>query len=146
MQEYKDLRAGAVSRWEAQQKGELPLIYLGTASCGRAAGAMDVLQAVQETLASAHLSAHIIQVGCIGPCYLEPLMDIALPGQPRVSYARVTPEKAKKIVAACLGEGDLMPRLAAGHLPQAPVFIERADPPLARRRWTCRGDARRALL
>lgn len=95
MTRYNDLHTQAQERWNALVNGELPVIYLGTASCGRAAGALEVLQSIQETLERAHLRAHIVQVGCIGPCYLEPLMDIALPGKPRVSYARVTPEKAQ---------------------------------------------------
>ncbi len=115
MNRYNALKQEAEDRWNALVKGDLPVIYLGTASCGRAAGAMDVLQAIQETLESSHLAATIVQVGCIGPCYLEPLMDIALPGQPRVSYARVTPEKARKIIKASLEEGDILPRMAAGH-------------------------------
>ncbi len=115
MANFEALHAEAVLKWNGVVHGGLPVIYLGTASCGRAAGAMEVLKAIQETLESAHLPAHIVQVGCIGPCYLEPLMDIALPGLPRVSYAKMTPEKASQIVAACLSSGDLSPKMAIGH-------------------------------
>ena len=76
--------------------GDVPVIYLGTASCGRAAGAMNVLQVIEQTLAEKHLEARIVQVGCIGPCYLEPIMDIALPGRPRISYTNMTPKKKQK--------------------------------------------------
>ena len=95
--------------------GDVPVIYLGTASCGRAAGAMNVLQVIEQTLAEKHLEARIVQVGCIGPCYLEPIMDIALPGRPRISYTNMTPKKAKKILTSCLIEGDILPSMAKGH-------------------------------
>ena len=49
------------------------------------------------------MNARVIEVGCIGPCYLEPLMDIALPGSPRVSYSNVTPEKARKVLTSLFG-------------------------------------------
>ena len=97
----------------------IPVIYIGTASCGRAAGAVEVLDAIQETLAELQVQATIVQVGCIGPCYLEPLMDIALPGSPRISYANVTPEKARKIVTSSLVEGNTLPRMAKGHFGDA---------------------------
>jgi NADH:ubiquinone oxidoreductase subunit F (NADH-binding)/(2Fe-2S) ferredoxin len=109
------LRQAAARRWQARTDGDLPVIYLGTASCGRAAGALETLQAVRETLSELHIEAHIVEVGCIGPCYLEPLMDVALPGQPRISYANVSPLKAKKILTACLVEGDMLPKQAKGH-------------------------------
>ena len=116
MMHLDDLRAAAVQQWKTQtQDSPLPVIYLGTASCGRAAGVMSVLETVQETLENLQTAATIVQVGCIGPCYLEPLMDISLPGGPRVSYANVTPEKAQKILTACLRQGHHLPKLAAGH-------------------------------
>src|SRR3989337_1254139 len=90
-------------------------IYLGTASCGRAAGAMKVLESIQATLKNKQLEAIIVQVGCVGPCYLEPLMDVSVPGHPRISYGNVTPAKANEIIESCLTKGDPILRLAAAH-------------------------------
>ncbi len=115
MKTFDQLRAHAKSEWDQLTHGDLPVIYLGTASCGRAAGALEVLQTIQETLENLKIQARIVQVGCIGPCYLEPLMDIALPGQPRVSYANVSPEKARKILSACLVDRVHPSKLAKGH-------------------------------
>jgi hypothetical protein len=96
MNSYETIRKEAIHRWDALVHGDVPVIYLGTASCGKAAGAMEVLQSIEQTICELKLNARVVQVGCIGPCYMEPLMDVALPGQPRISYAQVTPEKAKK--------------------------------------------------
>jgi NADH-quinone oxidoreductase subunit F len=116
MTHLNDLRQAAIEQWKAQtQDSPLPVIYLGTASCGRAAGVMRVVETVQETLENLQVNAAIVQVGCIGPCYLEPLMDIALPGGPRVSYANVTPENAQVILTACLTQGCHLPKFAVGH-------------------------------
>lgn len=116
MNNFDGRRQQARRHWESLAAGSIPVIYIGTASCGRAAGAMEVLSAVKETLAQESLQAHIVQVGCIGPCYLEPLMDIALPGKPRISYANVTPDKARIILKKHLQQGDPLPNTAVGFI------------------------------
>jgi NADH:ubiquinone oxidoreductase subunit F (NADH-binding)/Pyruvate/2-oxoacid:ferredoxin oxidoreductase delta subunit/(2Fe-2S) ferredoxin len=116
MNEFSFYHANAVQKWDSEIiQSEIPVIYLGTASCGIAAGALDILETIRETVIELGQTVRFVQVGCIGPCYLEPIMDIALPGKPRVSYTNVTPQKAKKILKACLVEGDFDPQMAAGH-------------------------------
>lgn len=87
-----------MQHWSTLHEGTLPIIYIGTATCGIAAGALDVSRSVRDTLDRLGLDARVIHVGCIGPCYLEPLMDIAFPGEPRISYANVTAELAARII------------------------------------------------
>ncbi|UCG50469.1 MAG: NADH-quinone oxidoreductase subunit NuoF [Candidatus Latescibacterota bacterium] len=108
-------RKEASKKWAELTESKVPVIYLGTASCGRAAGALDVLAAVKEELAEHGLEARIVEVGCIGPCYLEPLMDITVPGEPRISYANVTTKKARRIVESYLVEGDPFIKSAVGY-------------------------------
>ena len=128
MNNFDAIRERAISRWNQLIHPDIPVIYIGTASCGRAAGALEVQAAIQATLAERQVQARIVQVGCIGPCYLEPLMDIALPGSPRISYANVTPEKARKILIASLVEGNILPRMAKGHFGDA-VFSSKTGIP-----------------
>ncbi|NMC14359.1 MAG: NADH-quinone oxidoreductase subunit NuoF [Chloroflexi bacterium] len=115
MNKFEVIKNQALEKWDTLFNSDTPVIYLGAASCGKAAGAMEVLSAIQETLKEIQKPANIVQVGCIGPCYLEPLMDIALPGLPRVSYANVSPQNAKKIIKAAFIDGDLKFDLAVGH-------------------------------
>ncbi|MCK4573926.1 MAG: 4Fe-4S binding protein [candidate division Zixibacteria bacterium] len=105
----------ARKKWNALQSSKVPVIYVGTATCGRAAGAMDVLKVIRRTLKEHKLKAKVVEVGCIGPCYLEPLMDIVVPGNPRISYSNVNAESAQKIVENYLLKGNPLPMLAAGH-------------------------------
>ena len=111
----EQLQLEAQQRWQERNSNSRAIIYIGTASCGRAAGALETLQAIKDTLQDLGKEARIIEVGCIGPCYLEPLMDVALPGMPRVCYANVTPAKARQILTACLTNGGLLPNMAVGH-------------------------------
>jgi NADH:ubiquinone oxidoreductase subunit F (NADH-binding) len=73
----------------------VPVIYIGTGTCGLGAGAGRTLAAVRAWLAAHGRPADVVEVGCIGLCVEEPLVDIQLPGRPRLSFARVT---AKTVV------------------------------------------------
>ncbi|HJX33603.1 MAG TPA: (2Fe-2S) ferredoxin domain-containing protein, partial [Desulfatiglandales bacterium] len=60
----------ARKKWADLQESKRPLIYVGAGSCGLAAGAGEVIEAIKSYLEDKNLSAEIIRVGCIGPCYL----------------------------------------------------------------------------
>ncbi len=112
---FEEIRKKASRKWNLLKSSKVPVIYLGMASCGMAAGALEVLESIEKTLKKKRLKARIVQVGCIGPCYLEPLMDITMPGHPRVSYANVSPERAREVVESYLVKGDPKTNLAIGH-------------------------------
>jgi NADH:ubiquinone oxidoreductase subunit F (NADH-binding)/NAD-dependent dihydropyrimidine dehydrogenase PreA subunit/(2Fe-2S) ferredoxin len=108
-------RRQAVAKWEELQNSPLPFIYIGAGSCGLAAGAADTQKAVEEYLQIKGINARIIQVGCIGPCYLEPLMDVQMPGKPRISYANVAAKDTAKILDAFFEKGEITKNHLAGH-------------------------------
>ncbi len=90
-----------------------PKVLVGAASCGRAAGAVDVLKAAREEVARLGLAWRVAETGCIGWCSEEPLLDLWLAGHGRVSYGRVKPADARRIVrAAASGKPDLRQALA----------------------------------
>jgi (2Fe-2S) ferredoxin len=74
-------------------------IYLGTGTCGRGAGALKTLKSVQAFLKDKSLDAEVIEVGCIGMCSAEPLLDVQLPGSARISFQHVTEKNAAKLLA-----------------------------------------------
>src|SRR5512146_652092 len=76
-----------------------PKILIGMATCGQAAGATEVLDAVRDEIARRSLDVELTETGCIGWCSQEPLLDVQLPGKSRITYGRMTPERARKIVA-----------------------------------------------
>lgn len=112
---FADLQHQARANWkQLTQSGAV--IWIGSATCGLAAGASEVRDAVLDELMSMGLSATIVPVGCIGPCYLEPLMDIEKPGGPRISYGQVTPKIAREIVRSYLVDNDPLAQHALGTL------------------------------
>jgi NADH-quinone oxidoreductase subunit F/NADP-reducing hydrogenase subunit HndC len=82
-------------------------IVVGMATCGMAAGAGPVYEALQQAVREAGLAdqVQVHRTGCIGVCRLEPLVEIYAPGQEKVTYVRVTPQKAKIIVERHLQKG-----------------------------------------
>ena len=82
-----------------------PTIIVGMGTCGIAAGADKVWAALQQGLAQRNLDVSLKGVGCIGICVKEPLVDIQLPGKPRVTYANVKPEMAARLIEEHLVNG-----------------------------------------
>jgi NADP-reducing hydrogenase subunit HndC len=94
--DLKDIAALGLRRLYPNQ----PKILIGTATCGLAAGANEILEAVREVVATEKLPYIIAETGCIGWCSQEPLLDIWTPGHPRITYGRMKPGRAKDIVRA----------------------------------------------
>ncbi len=88
-------------------------ILVGSASCGVAVGAPGVEAAARRAVEELGLAAAVCRTGCIGFCAQEPLLDLVLPGGPRVSYANMTPEKTRTLLQA-YAQGNLMPESALG--------------------------------
>lgn len=75
-------------------------VVVGMATCGIAAGAKPVMNAFLEEVSKRNLKHLVVsQTGCIGMCKLEPIVEVFVPGQEKVTYVKVTPEKAARIVA-----------------------------------------------
>lgn len=88
----------AKAEWDAIEKSDCPVFFIGAATCGRAAGAGDVLKVLRDEIAAKGLQAKVVEVGCLGPCYLEPLVIVHKPGAPKICYGNVGPEKILDIL------------------------------------------------
>jgi NADP-reducing hydrogenase subunit HndB len=92
-------------------------VVVGMGTCGQAAGAGEVLQALQREVESRQLRVDFRTVGCIGLCAQEPLVDIQLPGQPRITYANVKPSQVRRLVEDHLVGGSVIEEWAIGYVP-----------------------------
>ncbi len=90
------------AKFELNMRHENPnaiRVLVGMATCGIAAGARPVLNAFTEEVAKRNLQdVTITQTGCIGICQFEPVVEIEIPGEDKVTYVKMTPEKVAKIV------------------------------------------------
>ena len=81
-------------------------VVVGMATCGIAAGARPVMLAFMDEIAKRGLNnVTVSQTGCIGMCRLEPMVDVDLPGQEKVTYVHMTAEKVGRIVAEHIVNG-----------------------------------------
>ena len=104
----------AKKEYESLYKSEDPLILIGSATCGKSAGAALVKSVIQDELEKEGVNAEIIEVGCIGLCYAEPIITIFKHGKPGIFYGKVTKKTAQKIVKSYIVEDNPLPEYALG--------------------------------
>ncbi len=85
-------------------------VVVGMATCGIAAGARPVLNAFVEEVNKQDLTGKVTvtQTGCIGICQYEPVVEIFEDGKDKVTYVKMTPEKAAEVVEKHLKNGKVI--------------------------------------
>lgn len=81
-----------------RNKTSVPIIYIGMGTCGIVAGAEFTANAIRKYIQEKNIKAEVIEVGCLGLCSAEPLVDIQLPGKTRVSFENITEEKVEALL------------------------------------------------
>ena len=91
-------------------------IVVGMATCGIAAGARPVLNAFVEGVANAGLGSTVAvsQTGCIGICQYEPVVEVYADGQEKVTYVKMTAEKAAEVVEKHIKGGKVVTEYTIG--------------------------------
>lgn len=91
-------------------------IVVGMATCGIAAGARPVLNAFVEAVNEAGLSGNVTvsQTGCIGICQYEPVVEVFEAGKDKVTYVKMTAEKAKRVVDEHIKGGKVVEEYTIG--------------------------------
>ena len=95
---FQEIKRQADIEWKELWEGGKTIILIGTATCGRSAGSLITMKCFEDELSSRGVEANIIKVGCMGPCFAEPLVCIMKPDNPGICYGNITPEKAKELV------------------------------------------------
>ncbi len=98
--ELQEIRNKTLENITMRKEEEGIRVVVGMATCGIAAGARPVMSAFVEEIAKRNLAnVTVAQTGCIGVCRLEPIVEIIAPGEEKVTYVKMTPEKAARVVA-----------------------------------------------
>jgi NADH:ubiquinone oxidoreductase subunit F (NADH-binding)/(2Fe-2S) ferredoxin len=121
MSAFSDLRSQADARWRELVAGDRPWIRVGTAMCGHAAGALEVVEALRAELAEHGIDAAVDEVGCLGLCFAEPLVDILKPGAPRLFFNNVSPSDVPALVHDYLEAGEVPGGKALGFLGEGSI-------------------------
>lgn len=88
----------AQAQWQNLEYSNVPVFFVGSATCGRAAGASELLNSLRTHLQTQAIEAQVVEVGCLGLCYLEPLVIVHKPGVASVCYGEVSPERMIEIL------------------------------------------------
>ncbi len=92
-----------------EDNSEVTRIVVGMATCGIAAGARPVLTGFVDEVSRRHLNnVSVTQTGCIGMCQYEPIVEVFVPGQEKVTYVKMTPEKVGRVVTDHIVNGNVV--------------------------------------
>jgi len=106
--EITNLINEASKEWTDLLHGPVPAFMVGNATCGRSAGATDVLGKLNNEVLSRKLDYRILEVGCIGMCFLEPIVCVYKPGSPTIVYGKVNENDIEKLIETFIIKGEII--------------------------------------
>jgi Ferredoxin len=99
LEDLKKVREDALKKREVKAASGTAQVIVGMGTCGIAAGARDTMKAILDTIEKDSLNGIIVtQTGCIGLCEKEPIVQVVIGNQPKVTYGKVDAEIAMKIL------------------------------------------------
>jgi NADP-reducing hydrogenase subunit HndB len=99
LEDLKRVKEEALEKRKAQATSGRAQITVGMGTCGIAAGARDTMKAILKVIEEESLSDIIVaQTGCIGVCEWEPIVTVVIGQEPKVTYGKVSTEKAREIM------------------------------------------------
>ncbi len=111
---FNELSKESVKEYDSLVSGATPVILVGSATCGKSAGAQEISATFKAELEEQNVVAEVIDVGCIGLCYLEPIVTIIKKGMPAIFYGEVTSKQAKQLVNEYIINNNPMIKSALG--------------------------------
>ncbi|MEN6409101.1 MAG: (2Fe-2S) ferredoxin domain-containing protein [Anaerolineaceae bacterium] len=109
LEDLKKLREAALEKRQAKATSGTVQIIVGMGTCGIAAGARTTMKAILNMIESQNLSGILVtQTGCIGLCEKEPIVQVVIGDQPKVTYGKVSPAVAERIIDEHVGQGKIV--------------------------------------
>ena len=116
LEELKAIKAKMQDKVVLRTSSGETRIVVGMATCGIAAGARPVLNAFVEGITEAGLGDDVIvtQTGCIGICQYEPVVEVYSKGAEKVTYVKMTAERAKEVIEKHIKGGKVVTEYTIG--------------------------------
>jgi len=109
LEDLKKLRELALEKRKVKTAEGKAQVTVAMGTCGIAAGARETMKAVLDVIEKNNISGIIVsQTGCIGLCEREPIVQVTVGEEPKVTYGKVTPEIARRIMTEHIGEGKIV--------------------------------------
>ena len=117
IKELEEIRNRTLERINIRKEREGTRVVVGMATCGISAGARPVLKALVEEVSKRGLRDVIVsQTGCIGICEYEPVVEVYRPGEDKVTYVKMNPDKAVRVVAEHIVNGKVVTEYTIGSI------------------------------
>lgn len=114
LKELEEIRQRTLEEVNLRKDRKGTRVVVGMGTCGISAGARPVLLAFVEEIKRNLQHVTVTQTGCAGVCRLEPMVDVYMPDQEKVTYVNMTPEKVKRVVAEHLVNGQVVKEFTIG--------------------------------
>ncbi|MDR5658740.1 (2Fe-2S) ferredoxin domain-containing protein [Serpentinicella sp. ANB-PHB4] len=111
LEELKKIREASLKQMNIRKVDEDNKIKLlvGMATCGIAAGARETYNEILDTINEENLeNVYVVQVGCMGYCYEEPIVQVNVPGKEPILYGNVDIKKGREIIEKHIKKGELL--------------------------------------
>ncbi len=110
--DLKKMKGDLQSKIALREKSDSPegrvMVKVAMATCGIASGSKEVMEYMIDELDKRNIDAIVSQTGCMGYCYAEPTIEVALPGQEPVVYGYVDTKKADEIIEKYIRNQELV--------------------------------------
>jgi NADP-reducing hydrogenase subunit HndB len=91
----------------SMEEGSRIRMAVGMATCGIASGSRDTINALAEEVKKQRLSnVSVVQTGCPGYCYAEPVVEVSVPGKAPVLYGNINAERARELIERHIKNGE----------------------------------------
>lgn len=109
LDDLKKIREEALEKQQLKETSGKTEIIVGMGTVGIAAGARETLKAILDIIEKDNLSDIIVrQTGNIGLDSFEPIVQVILPGEEKVSYGKVNPEMVQRIMKEHVLGGEIV--------------------------------------
>ncbi len=109
LEDLKRLHEEALEKRKVKSAAGQAQVIVAMGTCGIAAGARDAMKAILDTIETENLTGIVVtQTGCIGLCEREPIVQVVIGDQPKVTYGKVTPEVARRIMNEHVVKGNVV--------------------------------------
>ncbi len=109
LDDLKKLREEALEKRKLKTASGNAHVVVCMGTCGIAAGARETMKAILDYIEKENLSGVVVtQTGCIGQCEKEPIVQVTIGDQPKVSYGKVTPAVARRLMKEHVAEGKIV--------------------------------------
>ena len=116
LEELKEIRQKTLDKinMRKEDKEEAVRVVVGMATCGMQQARPVMIAFIEECAKRGLRHVQVTQTGCIGLCQHEPMADVIIPGMEKVTYIKLTPEKARRIVLEHIVNGRPIAEYAIG--------------------------------